>query len=150
MAKSLAEYGIKTSLIPDAAIFTFLSKVTKVIMGTHSVMANGGLKAISGSYTLAEAAKHHNVPLIVLAAMFKYTPEYLVSHDQVAFNKCGSPQSMIPCNRGMTNYHFFWNILLTTDSDSHDRKSGTECKCCESCIRLCPTRTGDCFNRGRE
>ena len=45
--------------------------------------------------------------LIVLAAMFKYTPEYLVSHDQVAFNKCGSPESLIPCRRG--------NLVLNLD-----------------------------------
>lgn len=28
--------------------------------------------------------------------MFKYTPQYLISHDQVAFNKCDSPQHLVP------------------------------------------------------
>ena len=95
LAISLAKSGIKTTVIPDSAIFTVLSRVTKVIIGTHSVTANGGLKAVSGSYGLALAAKHHSVPLIVLAAMFKYTPEFLVSHDQSTFNKVVNPQAIL-------------------------------------------------------
>lgn len=42
MAISLSEMGIKTTVIPDSAIFTHLSRVTKVVIGTHSIMANGG------------------------------------------------------------------------------------------------------------
>ena len=96
MAISLSAKGINTTVIPDSAIFTVLSRVTKVIIGTQSVTANGGLKAVSGSYGLALAAKHHSVPLIVLAAMFKYTPEFLVSHDQSTFNRVVSPESVLP------------------------------------------------------
>jgi translation initiation factor eIF-2B subunit beta len=99
MAISLAKAGIKTIIIPDSAICTVLSRVTKVIIGTHSVTANGGLKAVSGAYGLALAAKHHAVPLLVLAAMFKYTPEYLVSHDQSAFNKIVGPNAVLPFER---------------------------------------------------
>lgn len=99
MAMTLANSNIRTTVIPDSAIFTVLSRVTKVIIGTHSVTANGGLKGVSGAYGLALAAKQHAVPLIVLAAMFKYTPEYLVSHDQSAFNKIVSPSSVLPIHR---------------------------------------------------
>lgn len=99
MAMTLAAAGIPTTLIPDSAIFTVLSRVTKVVIGTHSVTANGGLKGVSGAYGLALAAKQHAVPLIVLAAMFKYTPEFLVSHDQSAFNKIASPASVLPLDR---------------------------------------------------
>lgn len=86
------------TVIPDSAIMTVLSRVTKVIIGTHSVTANGGLKAVSGSYALALAAKHHSVPLIVLAAMFKYTPEFIVSHEQSSFNKIVSPMALLQDN----------------------------------------------------
>lgn len=99
MAITLANSDIRTTVIPDSAIFTVLSRVTKVIIGTHSVTANGGLKGVSGAYSLALAAKQHAVPLIVLAAMFKYTPEYLVSHDQSAFNKIVSPSTVLPIHR---------------------------------------------------
>ena len=95
MAISLAKSNIKTTVIPDSAIFAVMSRVTKVIIGTHSVLANGGLKAVSGAYALALAAKHHSVPLVVLAALFKYTPESLVSHDQSTFNKIVSPEPLL-------------------------------------------------------
>lgn len=42
LAISLAEFGIPCTVISDSAIFTHLSRVTKVVLGTHSVMANGG------------------------------------------------------------------------------------------------------------
>ena len=32
--------------------------------------------------------------------MFKLTPQYLVSHDQVAFNKFSSPQQLISFEEG--------------------------------------------------
>jgi translation initiation factor eIF-2B subunit beta len=56
-AKTLAEKcGISTTLIPDAAVFALMSRVDKVIIGTHAIMANGGLVAHSGAYMIALAA----------------------------------------------------------------------------------------------
>jgi translation initiation factor eIF-2B subunit beta len=76
LAISLMKNDIKVTVIPDSAVMTVVSRVTKVIIGTHSVTANGGLKAVCGSYALALSAKHHSLPLIVLCAMFKYTPSF--------------------------------------------------------------------------
>ncbi len=42
LAISLAEHGIPVTVISDSSIFTHLSRVTKVVLGAHSVMANGG------------------------------------------------------------------------------------------------------------
>ncbi len=42
MAKSLAEAGIETTVIPDTNVFAMMSLVNKVIIGTHTVMADGG------------------------------------------------------------------------------------------------------------
>lgn len=47
----------------------------QVIIGTQTVLANGGLRAINGTHTLALAAKHHSTPLIVCAPMFKLSPQ---------------------------------------------------------------------------
>ncbi|XP_074605588.1 eukaryotic translation initiation factor 2B subunit beta [Brevipalpus obovatus] len=99
LAIKLAESGIDTTLIPDSAIFAVMSKVNRVIIGTHSVMANGGLKSISGSYTLSLAAKHYSVPLTVCTPIFKICPYYPISHDQVAFNKLDSPHHVYPYER---------------------------------------------------
>lgn len=42
LATRLSAVGINTTLIPDSAIFAMMSRVNKVVIGTHSVMANGG------------------------------------------------------------------------------------------------------------
>lgn len=63
MAASLAKSGIQTAVVPDSAVFAVMSRINKVIIGTHTVMANGGLRASSGVHTIALAAKHYSVPV---------------------------------------------------------------------------------------
>uniref|UniRef100_A0A7N6AFN7 Translation initiation factor eIF2B subunit beta n=1 Tax=Anabas testudineus TaxID=64144 RepID=A0A7N6AFN7_ANATE len=75
MATSLSKADIETTVIADAAIFAVMSRVNKVIIGTQTVLANGGLRAVNGTHTLALAAKHHSTPLIVCAPMFKLSPQ---------------------------------------------------------------------------
>lgn len=97
LAKSLAESGIETTIITDSAIFAIMSRVNKVIIGTHSILANGGLKGTVGSNLVALAAKRHAVPLIVLAAMYKLSPlHYAESAGRDAtFGRLTSPQSVL-------------------------------------------------------
>ena len=45
LSASLAKSKIATTLITDSAIFAVMSRVNKVIVGTHTIMADGGLKA---------------------------------------------------------------------------------------------------------
>lgn len=63
MAASLAKSKIQTTVIPDSAVFAMMSRINKVIIGTHTVMADGGLKAACGVHTIALAAKHYSVPV---------------------------------------------------------------------------------------
>lgn len=101
LAADLAEAQISTTLIPDSAIFAMMARVNKVIIGTHSVMANGGLKAVCGTHTLALAAKHYSVPFVVCAPMFKLCPEYVCSLDQDGFNQFASPEEVLSNDEGM-------------------------------------------------
>lgn len=109
MATSLSKADIETTVIADAAIFAVMSRVNKVlngfsrerlsqvmglplrsisaslslqvIIGTQTVLANGGLRAVNGTHTLALAAKHHSTPLIVCTPMFKLSPQVrILSH----------------------------------------------------------------------
>jgi len=100
LAKSLADSGIETTVISDAAIFAIMSRVNKVIIGTHSVMADGGLKATAGSHALALAAYHHSVPLIVCAGLFKLCPRFVTSYDQDDDNLLHSPHDVMPFSTG--------------------------------------------------
>ncbi|KAJ3336440.1 Translation initiation factor eIF-2B subunit beta, partial [Entophlyctis luteolus] len=76
MALSLSQSGIDTTLISDASIFAVMSRVNKVILGTHAVLANGGLVALSGSHVVAAAAKHYSTPVVVLTELYKLSSEY--------------------------------------------------------------------------
>ncbi|XP_057669808.1 translation initiation factor eIF-2B subunit beta [Diorhabda carinulata] len=100
MATSLAKSGIQTIVIPDSAIFAMMSRVNKVIIGTHTVLANGGLRAASGIHAVGLAAKQFSVPVMVLSHMYKFTPMYVVSNNNDTFNICASPADIIPQSAG--------------------------------------------------
>ena len=53
LAVSLAKDNIDTILIPDSAIFSTMSRVNKVIIGTHTIMANGGYVIAGNRFYLA-------------------------------------------------------------------------------------------------
>jgi len=90
--KPLTVAGITVILIPDAAIFTVMSHVNKVILGTHAVLANGALMAFAGTKLVAKTAKAHGVPVIVLSETYKLSPQY--PHDPDAFVEFGDPTKM--------------------------------------------------------
>lgn len=93
MALSLAQAGIEVTLITDSAIFAMMARVNKVILSCHSVLANGGLLARSGSYTVAAAAKHHSTPVVVLTGLYKLSPVH--AFDQDTFNSLSSPHKTL-------------------------------------------------------
>lgn len=100
MCVSLGKSGILTTLIPDSAIFAMMARINKVIIGTHTVMANGGLRAACGAHTLSLAARHYSVPVMVLAPLYKLGTSYLCSYEQDAFNTCSSPATVLPYSTG--------------------------------------------------
>ena len=94
MAISLASAGIETCLIPDSAVFAIMARVNKVIVGTHGVMANGGLISVSGTHMIATAARYFNVPFVVCTGLYKLSPLY--AHDQDSFNELKAPAEVLP------------------------------------------------------
>jgi translation initiation factor eIF-2B subunit beta len=74
--KPLAAAGITVILMSDASIFAIMSRVNKVILATHAVIANGGLIAAAGARIIAKAAKVHRTPVIVVSGIYKLSPEY--------------------------------------------------------------------------
>eukprot|EP00762_Andalucia_godoyi_P005553 ANDGO_00529.mRNA.1 Translation initiation factor eIF-2B subunit beta len=89
LAKNLASLKIATTLISPACIFPLMTRVHKVVVGAHAVMANGGVLANQGSHLAALAAKYHSVPFVVCTAMYKLCPDYPV--DQDTFNELENP-----------------------------------------------------------
>ncbi|KAJ1497957.1 Translation initiation factor eIF-2B subunit beta [Coelomomyces lativittatus] len=94
LAIKLAQAGIETTLIPDSAVCAVMSRVNKVVLGTHLVLANGGLVALAGACNIAVSAKHYAIPVVVLAGIYKLTPRY--PYDLDAFHFMQSPARILP------------------------------------------------------
>lgn len=95
LVASLAEADVEATLISDASIFAMMSRVNKVIIGTHTIMANGGLKALCGILNVALAAKHCAVPVFVCASVYKLSPQFVTSVDQEGFQRYNSPHHIL-------------------------------------------------------
>jgi translation initiation factor 2B subunit (eIF-2B alpha/beta/delta family) len=99
MAISLAEAGLDATLISDSSIFSLMSRVNKVIIGTHAVLANGGLLAPAGTHMVAQAARYYSVPVVVCAGLYKLSPIY--PQDQESFNDLTSPGDILQFEEGV-------------------------------------------------
>jgi translation initiation factor eIF-2B subunit beta len=93
MANNLSKEGIECTIISDASIFAIMSRVNKVIVGTHAVMADGGLLATSGINLVAHAAKVYKVPLIVCTCLYKLSPKFPSNLDSL--QEYRSPNSVL-------------------------------------------------------
>jgi translation initiation factor eIF-2B subunit beta len=76
MACRLAEAGIDTTYMEMAAVFAIMSRVHKVLLPAHAVLANGGLVASSGCNLAALAAHQMSVPVVCVTGLFKLCPMF--------------------------------------------------------------------------
>ncbi|KAJ7582979.1 eukaryotic translation initiation factor 2B beta subunit [Mycena floridula] len=99
LAKSLSSTGISTFLVPDSSIYALMSRVNKVILGAHVILANGGMFATSGSLITATAARAHRTPVVVCAGQFKLTPNWNLYHEYGALD-FGDPSKVLAFDEG--------------------------------------------------
>ncbi|KAG5220485.1 GCD complex [Salix suchowensis] len=99
MGKALSSSGISTFLVPDSSIFALMSRVNKVIIGAHAILANGGIFAVSGSLLAATAAREHSTPIVVCAGQFKFTPLWNLYHEYGALD-FGDPNNVLGFEEG--------------------------------------------------
>ncbi|KIL69951.1 hypothetical protein M378DRAFT_190304 [Amanita muscaria Koide BX008] len=99
LAHSLSSAGIFTFLVPDSSIYALMSRVNKVILGAHAVLANGGMFAISGSLLAATAAREHSTPVVVCTGQFKLTPHWNLNH-QYGAHDFGNPSEVLAFEEG--------------------------------------------------
>ena len=84
MASALSSANIPVLLVPDSALCAIMPRVTKVIIGSHAVLANGGLFALSGTLPAALAARSHCKPVVVTTGQFKFAPVWNLYHEYAA------------------------------------------------------------------
>ena len=97
-AKPLISAGITVILIPDSAVFALMSRVNKVILGTHAVLANGGLIAAAGARVIAMAAKAHRTPVVIVSGIFKLSPSH--PFDPESYIEYGDVSKIVPYQDG--------------------------------------------------
>ena len=76
-----------------------MSRVNKVIVGAHAILANGGMFAVTGSLLAATAARAHSTPVVVCAGQFKLTPLWNVYHQHGALD-FADPSSVLGFEEG--------------------------------------------------
>ncbi len=60
----------------------------QVLVGSHALLANGGVMAPVGTRMVAQAAQKHSIPFVVLVGLHKLSP--LFPHDpDISFNDFG-------------------------------------------------------------
>lgn len=82
-AKALRKAGIETILVPDSNVFALMSRVTKVVLGAHAVLADGSFFTTCGSLAACQVAKAHLVPVVVCTGLFKLCPIFLADDDSM-------------------------------------------------------------------
>nr|POE52142.1 putative translation initiation factor eif-2b subunit beta [Quercus suber] len=96
--KPLTTMGITVILIPDSAVFALMSRINKVILAPHTVLANGSLLAAAGAATIAAVAHSHHVPVVVLSGVYKLSPVYPFDTEEVI--EYGDPSRVVPFHDG--------------------------------------------------
>lgn len=96
--KTLTSAGITVILIPDSAVFALMSRVNKVVLGVHAVLANGSLIATAGAKAIAKAARVHSTHVVVLSAVYQLSPIYPFDPD--AFMENGDPSKVVSYDNG--------------------------------------------------
>ena len=76
VTKSLMAAGLTVILVPDSAIFGLMAGISKVLLAADIVLADGSFLCSSGARTIAKAAKLNRKPVVVLAGVYKITPQY--------------------------------------------------------------------------
>ncbi len=148
MARSLSAAGISTFLVPDSSIFAIMSRVNKVILGAHAILANGGLFAISGALLAATAARAHSTPVVVCAGQFKLTPLWNLYHEYGALD-FADPSSVLGFEEGklvervdVVNPYYDYvgpelvDVFITNDGD-HPPSSVYRCVSVPARVRVC-------------
>ena len=92
---SLTQSSITVTIVQCTAIFAMMSRVTSVIIGTHMVLADGGLRTYCGTNMIALAAQHYSVPVIVLATSYEFSPMFFSSYQWHTFHVFGSSQAIL-------------------------------------------------------
>jgi ribose 1,5-bisphosphate isomerase len=76
--RTLNDAGIKTNLIVDSAVRSFINDIDLVIVGADAVTVNGAVVNKIGTSMVAHTAKEARVNMIVAAETYKFAPKTVI------------------------------------------------------------------------
>ena len=74
-AKELLEMGVRTTMIVDSAVRTFLKQVDLVLVGADAITSEGNIINKIGTSLIALAAQEARVPFYVVTELLKFDPQ---------------------------------------------------------------------------
>ncbi|KAK2593035.1 GCD complex subunit gcd7 [Conoideocrella luteorostrata] len=72
--KKLSASGITVINVMNSGLMAYMSRVSKVILGARTIVANGGAVTDAGAAAIARAAKEQGNAVVVLAGVYKLSP----------------------------------------------------------------------------
>lgn len=96
--KALTIAGVTVIMVPFSAVFALMSRISKIILDAHIVLADGSLVAPSGAKAITQAASMHRTPVIVLSGVYKLSPVY--PSDVGMLVDFGDPSSIVGSDQG--------------------------------------------------
>lgn len=91
------------TLLP--AIASVMTEVTTVLVGAHSICANGAVYSRAGTAIVAMIAKNHSVPVVVCCETYKFSDSIVL--DAFGKNELGRAALFFPSQGYFLNIHFF-------------------------------------------
>ncbi|KAH6697009.1 translation initiation factor eIF-2B subunit beta [Plectosphaerella plurivora] len=91
--RKLAGVGIDSINIMNGGLTAHMSRISKVILGARSVLANGAVVTDAGAGLIARAAKERGNPVIVLSGVYKLSPESAATEESLI--EWGSSMSQV-------------------------------------------------------
>ncbi|XP_076362041.1 eukaryotic translation initiation factor 2B subunit delta isoform X3 [Tachypleus tridentatus] len=93
MLRCLVKKGIKCSYILINAVPYIMQEVTKVMLGAHSLQANGYVMSRVGCSQIALIARAYNVPVLVCCETYKFSEH--VHTDSIVYNELADPNELV-------------------------------------------------------
>lgn len=93
MLRCLVKKGIKCSYILINAVPYIMQEVTKVMLGAHSLQANGYVMSRVGCSQIALVARAYNVPVLVCCETYKFSEH--VHTDSFVYNELADPNELV-------------------------------------------------------
>lgn len=101
MLRQLVNAGIKCSYVLINAVSYIMSKATKVLLGAHSLLANGYVMSRAGTAQIALIARSYNKPVLVCCETYKFCER--VQTDSIVHNEIGNLRCLMLMDKKLSS-----------------------------------------------